>query len=202
MKILLAGYEPLFGDTINPSIESVKAVVNKGVPGFTLHAVEIPLNFRLIGPIICQAIDEFCPDVVICTGLASNRPAISLERVAVNVVSGTDHLDLTLVEERIIADGPPAYMCDLPLLKMRDVLLSNGIPAHISDSAGTHGCNYIFYYAAHHLARTLPNSKVAFIHMPRLPEQVARLPKPEQYASMSLSLDIEALCLIIGEIVE
>ncbi len=200
MKFLLTGYEPLFGDVINPSIEAVKAVAEQGIPGVEFAVQEIPLDFKRIGPLVINAINTYQPDVIICTGIASKRPAISLERVAVNIVSGTDHNDLSLIEQKIANDGPPAYLCELPLLSIRNAILKAGIPTHISDSAGTHGCNYIFYTVSHYIASNKLPMKVAFVHVPRLPEQVARMPHPEQFASMPLSLQVEALQILVREI--
>ncbi len=197
MKFLLTGYEPLFGDIVNPSIEAVKAVSLMPIKGAEFFVQEIPLDFKLIPSLVISCINEYHPDIIICTGLASKRPAISLERVAVNVVSGTDHNNYTLEEVPIDPHGSPAHFCQMPLLEIRNKILAAGIPAHISDTAGTHGCNFIFYTAANYVAKNNLPAKTAFVHVPRLPEQVARLEKPELYPSMPLELQVKALEIMI-----
>jgi pyroglutamyl-peptidase len=63
----------------------------------------------------------------------------------------------------------------LPLRAIRSALLTQGIPAHISNSAGAYLCNAALFTLLS-LSEARPKAPMAgFIHLPYLPEQVALL---------------------------
>ena len=51
-----------------------------------------------------------------------------------------------------MAGGPAAYWSTLPLAAILDALTAEGIPAYLSNTAGTFLCNYTLYTALHALA--------------------------------------------------
>jgi pyroglutamyl-peptidase len=59
-----------------------------------------------------------------------------------------------------------------------------GVPAGVSNTAGTFVCNHVFYASRHLVERELPGRAAGFVHVPYLPSQV--LDKP---GTPSLSLD-------------
>jgi pyroglutamyl-peptidase len=70
----------------------------------------------------------------------------------------------------------------------------NGIPASVSNSAGTFVCNHIFYGLMNYLETCRKDIRGGFIHIPFLPEQIARNPGQP---SMSLELIVKGLELSI-----
>ncbi|MFH1180770.1 MAG: pyroglutamyl-peptidase I [Candidatus Bathyarchaeota archaeon] len=192
--IMLTGFEPFGGSHINPSIEACKPLDGKLINGVKIKVVQIPLRYDEVKPDLIKAIEEIKPVAVICTGQAGSS-IINLERVAINVADarlpyncGTQPVDKT-----IDPTGPTAYFSKLPLRKLLSALTEAKIPAVISNSAGTFGCNHIFYELMHYISESHIDIPAGFIHVPSLPEQVIG----KNQASMSLSLITEALGVVL-----
>ncbi len=195
--ILLTGFEPFGGSHINPSIEACRPYNEKTINDVKIKVVEIPLRYDEVKPSILKAIKETRPAAVICTG-QSGASTINLERVAINIADaripyncGTQPVD-QLIEK----DGPVAYFSTLPLRKLLAALTEAKIPTVISNSAGTFGCNHIFYELMHHLSENKVMIPAGFIHVPSLPEQVMEKKLP----SMSLPLITEAIGVALDTI--
>ena len=192
--ILLTGFEPFGGSNINPSIESCKPHNGKKFNECIVKVVEIPLRYDEIKPSLIKAIEETNPSAIVCTG-QSGSGDIRLERVAINIADaripyncGTQPVDKT-----IAPDGPVAYFSTLPLRKLLDELIEAKIPSVISNTAGTFGCNHIFYELMHYRAEKELDISAGFVHVPSLPEQVIGQTRP----SMALSLITKALEVVL-----
>lgn len=174
-NVLLTGFDPFGGETINPSWEAVRALDGEIVAGRTIRAVQLPTVFGRSLTVLRAALKRFRPDVVICVGQAGGRPQLSLERVAINVDDARipDNAGKQPVDRAIARDGPAAYFSTLPIKAMRAALADAGVPAEISQTAGTFVCNHVFYGLMHALAAT-PNVRGGFAHIPFLPAQAAR----------------------------
>ena len=197
--ILLTGFEPFGGSHINPSIASCRPHDGITYKGCKVKVVEIPLRYDEVKNSLVKAIEETKPAAVICTG-QSGSGEIRLERVAINIADariayncGTQPVDKTIVD-----GGPVAYFSTLPLRKMLNALTGAKIPATISNSAGTFGCNHIFYELMDYNAEHSLDIPAGFIHVPSLPEQVIGQNKP----SMTLSLITEALGVVLETLSE
>ena len=189
-KILLTGFEPFGGSTVNPSISACRRLEGKRVDGFEIVVEEIPLRFHEIRSAIEEHIARLDPAAVICTG-QSSRALISLERVAINIADARIPYNCGThpVDERLNGEGPAAYFSALPLREILGAVKEAGIPVGISNSAGTFGCNQIFYHLMDYRYRLGLEIPAGFIHVPCLPEQAINKAKP----SMSLNLIVEAL---------
>ena len=189
-KILLTGFEPFGGSTVNPSISACRRLEGKRVDGFEIVVEEIPLRFHEIRSAIEEHIARLDPAAVICTG-QSSRALISLERVAINVANARIPYNCGThpVDELLNGEGPAAYFSALPLREILGAVKEAGIPVGISNSAGTFGCNQIFYHLMDYRSRLGLEIPAGFIHVPCLPEQAINKAKP----SMSLNLIVEAL---------
>lgn len=174
-NVLLTGFDPFGGETINPSWEAVRALDGEIVAGRTIRAVQLPTVFGRSLTVLRAALKRFRPDVVICVGQAGGRPQLSLERVAINVDDARipDNAGKQPVDRAIARGGPAAYFSTLPIKAMRAALADAGLPAEISQTAGTFVCNHVFYGLMHALAAT-PNVRGGFVHIPFLPAQAAR----------------------------
>jgi len=188
--VLLTGFEPFNGATINPAWEAVRALEGWQGDGFQVEVRQLPCVFGDAIEDLTALIDELHPDVVIAVGQAGGRPDISVERVAINVddASILDNGGQQPVDTAIAADGPAAYFSTLPIKAIVHALRARGLVAGVSQTAGTFVCNHVFYGLMHHAAtQPQPQSqpmKAGFIHVPFLPEQAAA--RPDAPPSMAL----------------
>lgn len=200
MKILVTGFEPFNGATINPSEEIVYRL--KAPEGTTLIKEILPVEFGKTTVRLQELFREHQPDVVLSIGQAGGRAEISVERVAINIdnvksSNGSkllpDNAGAMPVDETIEDDGAPAYFATLPIWQIAEALQEKGIPAGISNSAGTYVCNHVMYETLYQAAVKYPQMKAGFIHVPFLPEQIAHREDKERLAAMSLEDMVTAL---------
>lgn len=198
-KILLTGFEPFAGETINPSLEVVKRLEEETWGNIEINLVQLPVVFGESVERVKAAIAEFEPDIVIAIGQAGGRSAISIERVAINIddASITDNAGNQPIDQTIRSESPAAYFSTLPIKKMMKAGQDAGVPTIISNSAGTYVCNHLMYGILDIL--TGSNKLGGFIHIPYLPEQVVS--KPNQ-PSMSLEMLLKGFKAIIAAVDE
>lgn len=191
-KVLLTGFSPFGGEKVNPALEAVKQFQNKTLEGVQVTVLEIPTAFRKSLEILRHGIEETTPDVVICVGQAGGRSEISLERVAINVDDARipDNEGNQPIDTPIVEDGPVAYWSTLPIKAIVQNIRKAGIPAAVSNTAGTFVCNHLFYGLAHLIATRFPSVRGGFIHIPYLPEQAVNHPGQP---SMSLDTIVKGL---------
>ena len=171
MKILVTGFDPFGSDKINPAIEAVKKLPDT-IKGAKIIKLEIPTVFNKSAQVVHQAIVKEQPDYVLNVGQAGGRSALTPERVAININDGR-----------------------IPAKAIR----AAGLPAIVSNTAGTYVCNHIFYQVQYMRTKEFPKLKAGFIHIPFLPEQV--ITRPNQ-PSMALADIVKGLTAAIGAIVE
>jgi len=165
--ILLTGFAPFEGAAINPSWEAVSALKGKRIAGHRVVARELPTEFGASLKTLRAAIRDSKPSLVLCVGLAAGSTRISLERVAINVDDARipDNAGAQPVDVAVVAGGPAAYFATLPLKAMLVALREAGIPAEVSQTAGTFVCNHVFYGLMHALRRR-STVRAGFIHVP------------------------------------
>lgn len=176
-NILVAGFGPFGGDAVNPALEAIKLLNGRMIGECCVVTREMPVvRFEAIQTLVghIQATD---PLFVLAVGQAGGRLEITPERVAVNVDDFRipDNAGFQPVDEPIVAGGPAAYWSTLPIKAMVFAMKEAGIPASVSNSAGTFVCNHLFYGLMHHLAQTGDKIRGGFVHIPYLPVQAARL---------------------------
>ena len=177
-KILLTGFGPFGGDPVNPALEAIKMLNGKIVADAQIITREVPVAGDQCIAVIRQYIDEIDPFIVIAVGQAGGRLDITPERVAININDYRikDNVGAQPVDEPVAAGGPAGYWSTLPIKAMVSHMRAAGIPASVSNSAGTFVCNTIFYGLMHCLAESGNTRRGGFIHIPFLPEQAARNP--------------------------
>lgn len=193
MKILVTGFEPFNGGTINPSEQIVHRLV--APEGTTLIKKILPVEFRRATEQLQEMIETYQPDVVLSIGQAGGRQEISVERVAINVdcvksSNGSkllpDNAGSIPIDEKIEANGAPAYFSSLPIWKIVEAIQKKGILAGISNTAGTYVCNHVMYVSLYQASIHCPNMKAGFIHVPFLPEQIENREDTDKVYSMPL----------------
>lgn len=194
-NILITGYEPFGGDTFNPSLELAKSLSGTTYKGYTFQYAKIPVNRFDCIPTMEKAMECYEPEIVICTGLAYARAGISIERVAINVADfpWPDNAGYLALNETIDTDGPAAYFSTLPIRSIMENIRTAGIPAYVSNSAGTYCCNMLMYGTLNYIAKHGLNIKAGMMHVPYTPDMVTD--KDFTMPSMSLSTMIQAIKL-------
>ena len=176
MKILLTGFDPFGGETVNPAFEAVKLLPDT-IAGAEIVKQEVPTEFIRAGEVLEAAIQANQPDVVICIGQAGGRSAITPEKVAINLMDGriADNAGYQPIDVTIQEDGETAYFTSLPVKAMVQNIKDAGIPSALSYTAGSYVCNYLMYTLLYLIDKKYPNIRGGFIHVPYVPEQVAAM---------------------------
>lgn len=169
-KLLITGFDPFSGGWINPSWKAVEALPDQ-IGNFTLHKLQLPTIYGKAAQMVLEEAAVFHPDVILCIGLAGGRDAVTPERIAVNIrdARGPDNKGNQPQGTLICPEGPAAYFSTVPVVEMADAIRAAGIPAAVSNNAGTFVCNDTLYTLLHHFAGT--SVRVGFIHIPYFPDQ-------------------------------
>lgn len=191
--VVLTGFEPFADFKVNPSWEAAKTFDHKEIDSFKVKSFQIPLTYKEIKPTITRIMDTQKPAVIINLG-QSYRALISLEKVAINFADLTESSILYNCgtrpkDQTLEPNAPTAYFTTLPIRKILNKLRQNNIPAEISYTAGTFGCNQIFYHTMHKIHKDRLDIKAGFIHVPSLPTQAAQLQKTRKKVIPSMNLD-------------
>lgn len=195
--ILLTGFDPFDGDTVNPSGEVAKRLDGQMIGDCMVRSVILPVQHEAARAVVAPLLEAPGLVAVVHLGLAGGRARISLERVAVNVMdySRPDAHGQVLCDVACVEDGPAAHFSTLPLREMLAALTADGIPAYVSNTAGTYLCNDISYTTLHALGRLGRAIPAGFIHLPFLPSMVSahNLEQP----SMDLPLMVRAIEIVL-----
>jgi pyroglutamyl-peptidase len=198
--ILVTGFEPFGAHSANPSEGLAKAVDGRRVGDFTVLGVVLPVHHADTTARLHALLAESNPEAVLHLGLAGGRARIALERVAVNVMDYevVDNAGYRASGEPCVPGGPTAYFSTLPLPAMLKALVAEGIPAYLSNTAGTYLCNQTLYWTLHAVRDAPRPPRVGFVHLPLLPAMVAAtgLEQP----SMDFPIMLRAVETILGVI--
>lgn len=190
-KIVLTGFEPFGGETINPSTLLMEAYENDSVE---IIRCPMPTRFLKVEAPLREALAQE-PDLLLSIGQAGGRSCFSLERVAINLMdaSAPDNAGFQPRDLPIVEGGPDAYFATLPTRSAVETLQKAGIPATLSYSAGTYVCNTLFYQALH--LSTGGPTRCAFLHVPYLPEQATKQARP--VPSLDFATQLRGLAQLI-----
>ena len=200
MKILVTGFDPFGGEKVNPALEAVKSLPSV-IHGAEIRWVEIPTVFYQSAEVLEAEIVRYQPDVVLCIGQAGGRASLTPERVAINQDDARipDNQGNQPIDTPIRLDGQAAYFSTLPIKAMVQAIKEEGLPATVSNTAGTFVCNHLMYQALYLADKKFPNMRAGFMHIPYMTEQVINKPNT---ASMSLTDVVRGIEAAIGAIVE
>jgi pyroglutamyl-peptidase len=192
-RVLLTGFEPFGGESVNPSWEIARALDGWECEGHVVRAVRLSCVFGEALRELDAALQTHMPALVMCLGQAGGRAEISIERVAINVDDARipDNRGRQPVDDAIEEDGPAAYFSTLPIKALARDARAAGVAASVSNTAGTFVCNHVFYALMHRLA-TRPvhgRTRGGFVHVPCTPEQVAGRDVP----AMPLAAQVEGI---------
>ena len=227
MKILVTGFDPFGGETVNPALLAVKQLPPV-IADAEIITAEVPTVFGEAGARVAAIIAEQQPDAVVCVGQAGGSECLTSERVAINLIDAViaDNAGQQPVDEPVVADGPAAYFATLPVKAMVTAANAEGVPASLSYSAGSYVCNYLMYSVLHYLATgavggaggaggagaagvadvaggagvAVPDGfvRAGFVHVPFVPEQ---LPADSDKPSLPLPDIVRGLTAMLAAVV-
>lgn len=172
MKILLTAFTPFDGESINPALEAMKLLPDK-IGNLEVLKLELPTVFGKSARLVLETIEQEKPDFVLSIGQAGGRAEITPERIAINIDDARipDNEGNQPVDRPIYLDGENAYFSNLPIKAMVEAIKKEGVPASVSNSAGTYVCNHLLYSVLYYIKKNTLPIKAGFIHVPYIPEQ-------------------------------
>ena len=175
MIVLVTGFEPFTPYKINPTEELARTLEGHRVGEAVVRSAVLPVHHDDAAVRVSTLLATLHPDAVLHLGLAGGRARIALERVGVNVMDYAvpDNAGCQKRDEACVPSGPAAYFATVPVRTIVDRMLEAGIPAYVSDTAGTYLCNQTLYTTLHAVARMPAPPRVGFLHVPLLPSMVA-----------------------------
>lgn len=194
MKALVTGFEPFGGDKVNPSWLAVSRL-RKKIGSLAVHTAELPTSFGRSADALRDSIEKLRPDIVLCVGLAGGRSELCLERVAINVQDARirDNDGKQPIDKPVVPGGPAAHFATLPIKACVAEMRKAGLPAAVSNTAGTFVCNHIFYALMDIAATARPPMRGGFLHVPYAPEQAVGLAGAPSMAIDDIARGIEII---------
>ncbi|MEY9845544.1 pyroglutamyl-peptidase I [Streptacidiphilus sp. MAP5-3] len=191
-RVLLTGFEPFGGESVNPSWEAVRLLASEP----DVSTVRLSCVFGTALDELRAAVERTDPTLVVCVGQAGGRTDLTVERVAINLDDARipDNAGQQPIDRPIVPDGPAAYFSSLPVKACVAAARGTGLPASVSHSAGTFVCNHVAYGLAHLIATERPGLRGGFVHIPFAPEQVLDGQRP----SLAIPAVAEGLRAIVS----
>jgi pyroglutamyl-peptidase len=201
-RILVTGFDPFGSHLVNPSQELAKAVDGRSVGEAMVTGVVLPVQHSRVAAVLEPLLHEIDPSAILHLGLAAGRARLALERVAINVMDYElpDADGYCACGEACVSGGPAAYFSTLPLAAIHAALTAAGIPAYVSNTAGTYLCNHTMYWTLNRLQRHARPVRAGFVHLPLLASMVAAAGTDEP--SMDFGLMLRAVEIALATIAE
>ena len=165
MKVLVTGFDPFGGESINPAYEAVKMLPDE-IAGAQIIKREIPTSFT-------RGTAEVVRQIELNVGQAGGAAGLRVERVAINLADARipDNDGAQPVDEPLVQDGAPAYFAKLPVKAMVRRVQAKGYPCQLSYTAGTYVCNAVMYTVLH-TVQSYPHIRAGFVHVPYAASQL------------------------------
>ena len=178
MKILVTGFDPFGGETVNPAWEAVSRLPAE-TGGAEVVKLQIPTMFGRAPEAVLREVERLRPDFVVSVGQAAGRTAITPERIAINCEEASipDNAGFQPAGGPVVEGGPDGYFSLLPVKEMTAAIQASGLPGKVSNTAGTYVCNHLMYHILHACHTRYPGMRSGFIHVPCIPEQQAGHPE-------------------------
>lgn len=193
MKVLITGFDPFGGESINPAWEAVKLLPDE-IAGARIIKLQIP---TVVNKSIQSIHSSMCaekPDIVLSIGQAGGRFAVTPERVAINITDARipDNEGNQPIDVPIFEDGDTAYFSNLPVKAMVQAIKDAGYPSVLSNTAGTYICNHVMYGILYYIKKEFPHMRGGFIHVPYAPSQVVNKPATPSMSLADIAASLEA----------
>lgn len=194
MKVLVTGFDPFGGESINPAYEAVKLLPEK-IAGAEIIKVEVPTVFHKSIEKLKQSMETEKPDIVLCIGQAGGRYDLTVERVGINIDDARiqDNEGNQPIDEPVFGDGEPAYFSNLPIKAMVHNVRSKNLIASVSNTAGTFVCNHLLYGLLYLIDKSFPGIRGGFVHVPYIVEQVVDKKNMPSMSVENIAIGLEAM---------
>jgi len=212
---LVTGSQPFAGLPDNPAQSLLPEVEGATLHGVTIRTMATPVSVEAVPATIAGLIAEHRPAFFVALGLALGAPVLRLETTAINRLDfgvADNHGQRPADGRPIDPAGPPARMATWDARALVAELRAGGLPAVVSHHAGTHLCNATLYASLGAMAAQGLPGPCGFLHLPYLPEQVARFQAQAPAAgdlaplterslpSMAFALQLAALRLVLDRL--
>lgn len=193
MKILVTGFDPFGGESVNPAWEAVKLLPDT-IGSAEIIKLQIPTVVNKLIEKIHAAMISQKPDIVISVGQAGGRFSVTPERVAINITDARipDNEGNQPIDVPIFADGDTAYFSNLPVKAMVQAIKQAGYPSVLSNTAGTYICNHVMYGILYYIQKEFPDVRGGFIHVPYCTAQVVDKPATPSMSLPDIAASLEA----------
>ncbi len=197
--LLITGFAPFRGERINPSWEIARSLDGDEIAALKVKSVKVPVGCAAAVRRLNAAIVRYRPRAILGLGQAGGRPAISIEKVAINLADENAGADDSYgaSAKPVVAGAPEAYFARIPIPAVMREMRRREIPAQVSLSAGAYACNALMY-ASLHLTRRRQNLPVGFIHLPYDSRQSARHPNAPSMALDVMETAIRAIAATLA----
>lgn len=193
MKVLITGFDPFGGESINPAWEAVKLMKDE-IAGAEIIKMQIPTVVNKSIEKIHDRMSEIHPDIVISIGQAGGRFGVTPERVAINITDARipDNEGNQPIDVPVFEDGDTAYFSNLPVKAMVQAIKDAGYPSVLSNTAGTYICNHVMYGILYYIRKEFPDTRGGFIHVPYATSQVVNKPGTPSMSITDITASLEA----------
>ncbi len=205
--VVLTAFEPFGAWETNSTIEVVAAAARRlREAGYVVRSRVLPVDLEEAAPALEQALAGEPPSAVVCCGLSGRARCVHVERVALNVADFRipDAAGRTPKGEPVIPGAPEAFLATIPVHRIVATLADRGVPAAVSNSAGTYLCNAVYFHALRATRRD--GVPALFLHLPPLPgaaeTAAARDPSAaDPSAAMALELQVEGVVAVAESLI-
>jgi pyroglutamyl-peptidase len=179
-----------------------RSLEGRMISGRPVSVRVFPVETRNIRERMEQALLQEEPDIVICMSQMGGRTSLTLERVAVNVLDfeTADNVGVMRKSDPIVRGGPEARISNLPFDRIIEALHAGGVPAYVSNSAGTFVGNQLLYETLALTDQASMPVLAGLVHLPYLPAQ-AIAASSEANPSMSLDMMKKGMDILVETIV-
>jgi len=185
-RVVWTGFEPFGENTYNPSGDVAEAAGEASREEYEAGAETLAVEFGGVRDWVDRQLANDETIWAVHIGLAEDREAVSLERIAFNEIG--ERADEAGArpdagDGQLMKPGPGSLETDFPVEPLAALIapqLTEGtLPSvEVSDDAGRYVCNALYYYSLRYNGRSAgtPSAESLFIHVPMMtPEEATRL---------------------------
>ncbi|MEM9727449.1 MAG: pyroglutamyl-peptidase I [Myxococcota bacterium] len=178
-SVLITGYGPFANTPVNPAEQVARTLDGSRIGEADVVSKIVNNSFFEAIDEVTTAIEQTSPVLVVMMGEYGGRSMITVERIAINYNDSTrygltDNKGRSLQGEPTVPGGPAGIYATAPIRAMVQAMRQAGVPADISDTPGTFGCNHLMYGVLYYLQDRGLAIPAAWVHLPALPSIAAR----------------------------
>lgn len=167
--VLLTGFGAFPGVPVNATERLVAGLVAAARPRFAAHFVAdvLPVEWDEAPRRLSRLLATHRPQVVLHFGVSHEARGFAIERQGLNACAAMADAAGTLPPlAHLDPDGPPTRMARLPIERIVARLAALGLPAYVSESAGSYLCNALLYHSLADCEAMDERRLTGFVHVP------------------------------------